>query len=194
MKYSKEWLSKNEIEKIWRLPDIGFRDLLLMKVCYSGAFRISEVLSSKKEDYRYDDGYHYMVLREQKTDKLNWEKQPIQPHIYGDVQRYCKANNILSQDFVFQSTWNRNLSYNSAYKIVKKWVEVAGIRKKITTHSFRRSRATHMLDDGMDLYKVSQFLRHESIETTMMYLKLSKKALYNDMNRIDKKQLYNEVI
>jgi integrase/recombinase XerD len=194
MKYSKEWLSKKEIKKLWNFPKINFRDLLLMKVCYSGAFRIGEVLKSKKGDYREEDDYHFLLLRDQKTDKMNWEKQPVQPNVFREVQWYCKANDIKTQDFVFQSTWDRQLSYNSAYKIVKKWVKKAGIKKDITTHSFRRSRATHMLDDGMDLYKVSQFLRHESIETTMNYLKLSKKALYNDMNRIDKKELYNDVI
>ena len=70
MKYSKEWLSKEEIEKIWKLPEINSRDLLLMKVCYSGAFRISEVLNSIREDYRNEDGYFFVLLREQKTDKM----------------------------------------------------------------------------------------------------------------------------
>jgi len=194
MKYSKEWLSKEEIQKIWKLPEINFRDLLLMRVCYSGAFRMNEVLDSIREDYRDEDGYYFLVLREQKTDKRNWEKQPIQPQIYGEVERYCKLKEIRTQDPVFQSNRDKQMSYNNAYKLVKKWSKKARIKKEITTHSFRRSRATHMLDDGMDLYKVSKFLRHKKIETTMNYLKLSKKSLYNDMQRIDKKELFNDVI
>jgi len=193
MKYSKEWLSKKELKKMFHLPEITSRDLLLMKVCYSGAFRISEVLSSHYEDYQNADGYYFLVLREQKTDKRNWEKQPIQSHVYGDIVRYCEMKKIKKQDLVFQSNRDQQLSYNTAYKLVKKWIKVAKIDKDITTHSFRRSRATHMLDDGMDLYKVSKFLRHSNIETTMNYLKLSKKSLYLEMEKIDKRQLYDEL-
>ena len=93
---------------------------------------------------------------------------------------------------VFLTTRLSKYNIRTIEKIVQNSSKKAKINKKITTHSFRRSRASHMLDDGMDLYKVSQFLRHRKIETTMNYLKLSKKALYNDMNRIDKKALYSK--
>ncbi|MFX0132050.1 MAG: tyrosine-type recombinase/integrase [Candidatus Hodarchaeota archaeon] len=194
MQYSKEWLSKKEIKRIFLLPEITSRDLLIMKVAYSGAFRIGEVINSHWEDYKDEDAYYFLVLREQKTDKRNWEKQPIQSHIFGEVRRYCENKGIKLQDPVFQSNRNQKISYNTVYKLIQKWVNKAGINKKITTHSFRRSRATHMLDDGMDLYKVSQFLRHSNIDTTMKYLKISKKSLYDSMEKLDKKQLYEELL
>lgn len=189
MKYSKEWLSKDEILKLFNNPKISSRDLLLMKVCYYGAFRISEVLNSKREDYREEDNYYYLLLRDQKTDKLNWEKQPIPFFIFGEVNRYCNDLKIKTQDYVFSSNRNEKLSYEMSYKLVKKWVKLSGIEKNITTHSFRRSRATQLLDDGMPLYNVSKFLRHKSIETTMSYLKISKKNLYNMMDEIDNKNI-----
>jgi len=188
MKYSKEWLSKAEINKLFHSPEVSSRDLLLMKVCYYGALRVSEALNSKREDYRNED-YTYLLLRDQKTDKMNWEAQPITPRLYGDINRYCNDNKIKTQDYVFQSNRSPRLSYPMAYKIIKNAVKVAGIDKMITTHSFRRSRATHLLDDGLPLNKVSGFLRHKSIETTLKYLKLSKKKLFNDVEKIDKKNL-----
>ncbi|MFW9968743.1 MAG: tyrosine-type recombinase/integrase [Candidatus Odinarchaeota archaeon] len=190
MTYSKEWFSKIEIHQLFHNPEITSRDLLLMKVCYYGALRISEALNSKREDYRNDD-YTYLILRSQKTDKKNWEKQPIPPELFGDLNRYCTDNKIRTQDYIFQSNRSPRLSYPMAYKLIKKCVVLAGVNKEITTHSFRRSRATHLLDDGLPLNKVSGFLRHKSIETTLKYLKISKKQLFEEVNEIDKKTIFN---
>ena len=190
--YSKEWFSKTEINKLFHAPEISSKALLLMKTCYGGALRISEALNSKKEDYRNED-YVYLLLRVQKTDKENWEAQPIPLELYGDIDRFSKDNKIKSQDYVFQSNRAPKLSYPMAYKLIKKGAKLVGIDKEITTHSFRRSRATHLLDDGLPLNKVSGFLRHKSIETTLKYLKLSKKRLFDDVNKIDKKNLFEMI-
>lgn len=69
--------------------------------------------------------------------------------------------------------------------ITKECAQKAGLNKEITTHSFRRSRASHLLDKGIELIKVSKFLRHKSILTTMLYLKISKKNLYDKMTEVD---------
>ena len=189
-KYSKEWLSKKEINQLFSFHEIPSRDLLLMRTCYYGGFRISEVLKSKWEDYR-DEDYTYLLLRHQKTDKRNWEKQPIPRFIFGEIKRYCDDIKIRLQDNVFSSNRSQELSYPMAYKLVKKWVKLVGINKDITTHSFRRSRATHLLDDGLELIQVSRFLRHKSLETTRKYLKLSKKDLYTKVEKIDNMNIFN---
>ena len=191
-KYSKEWISREEIKKLFSCPEISSRDILLMKVCYLGCLRISEALNSKREDYRKED-YTYLLLKSQKTDKKNWEPQPIPIELYGDVNRFCDDNKIKSQDYIFQSNRSPKLSYNMAYKIIKKNCKLAGITKQITTHSFRRSRATHLLDDGLPLTKVQGFLRHTNIDTTRVYLKLSKQRLAQDINEIDKKTIFNMI-
>jgi len=193
MKYSKEWLSEKEIKTIFRHPAINSRDILLMKVCYFGALRIGEALNSKKDDYRNEnDKYYYLLIREQKTDKNNWEKQPIPSILYGDIIRFCNDYDLHSEDYLFQSNRDKKLSYNMAYKTIKKSVKKAGIKKDITTHSFRRSRATHLFDLGWNIYRVSRLLRHKSIDTTRVYLKLAKRKLYNDLEKADRKALYND--
>lgn len=192
MKYSKEWFSIDEIKKLFRCPVLNSRNLLLMRVCYYGGLRISEVLKSKKEEYR-NESYTYLLIREQKTDKLNWETQPIPETILGEVMRYCNDNNIKTQDYVFQSNRNKPLSYNMAYKMIKKTSKQCGIDKNITTHSFRRSRATHLLDKGISIYKISNFLRHSNIKTTQLYLKLSKKRLSEEIAKADQDLLFEEI-
>lgn len=191
MKYSKEWLTKKEIKKLFSLPEINSRDLLLMKVTYYGALRINEAIKSRREHYKKEP-YPHLILYSQKTDKRNWEIQPIPSEVLGDIIRYCKSADIRTQDFVFQTNRSDQISYSAVYKLVKKWCRVAEIDKDITTHSFRRSRATHLLEAGvMDIYKVSQFLRHKNIKTTQAYLKISKKRMYLYMEDSDKNEMLN---
>lgn len=52
---------------------------------------------------------------------------------------------------------------------LKRWIESAGIDKKITFHCFRHTNATLMLANGVDIYTVSSQLTHADIKTTQIY-------------------------
>jgi len=182
--YTKQWLNRDEIEKIINNPEVNSRDRLLIMVCYFGALRITEALDSKKEDYIENNNEYYILLRKQKTDKKNWEKQPIPDFVYAEVKRYCVAYEVYDTDYVFSSNRSERLSYNMAYKITKKCARISGINKDISTHTFRRSMATFLLDNGFEIQEVSRYLRHKNLETTMTYLKISKSSLYKKMSEV----------
>ena len=45
----------------------------------------------------------------------------------------------------------------------------AGVKKRVTSHSFRHSFATHLIVSGRDIRTVQELLGHASVETTMIY-------------------------
>ena len=57
-------------------------------------------------------------------------------------------------------------------KPLKRWVEAAGITRKITFHCFRHTFATLQLANGTDIYTVSKMLGHTNVKTTQIYAKI----------------------
>ena len=52
----------------------------------------------------------------------------------------------------------------------------ANISKAVTTHSLRHSYATHLLEAGVDIRTIQQFLGHKSVDTTMIYTHVTEQS------------------
>lgn len=59
--------------------------------------------------------------------------------------------------------------------------------KKVSTHTFRHCYATHLLEAGVPLRLIQQYLGHSSLQTTMIYLHLT------DTAAIDARQVINDL-
>ena len=52
-------------------------------------------------------------------------------------------------------------------------VSTAGITKNVTVHSVSHSRATHLIEDGLNIITIKELLGHSKIDTTIVYLHIA---------------------
>ena len=181
-KYSKEWLTKAEIGLILNNPAISRRDELIISMLYWCALRVSEMAAIKIKDINIKTG-NLTLWQSKKSDTPELIHIPEQ--LIKSISQWTRENKLKPKDYLIRSQKGGSLSRIQIYRSIKDNARRIGIAKKITTHSFRRSRATHLLDGGLPLEKVSRFLRHNRLESTMVYLKISINDLKRDIARID---------
>ncbi len=69
------------------------------------------------------------------------------------------------QDFYYRS----HLHASTIQKSIKEAIRKSGIYKSASSHTFRHSFATHLLESGYDIRTIQELLGHNSVKTTMIY-------------------------
>ena len=98
---------------------------------------------------------------------------------YREICRTALATSK-SGDHIFLNNRGGKLSRMGIWKILNKYVEAAGITKKVSPHTLRHSFATHLLQGGADLIAVQELLGHADIATTEIYTHLDKDFLVSE--------------
>ncbi len=83
--------------------------------------------------------------------------------------QYLFSSKQLSKDPRTGQTGRHNISERHIQKSVKTAIKKAGIHKHASCHTFTRSFATHLLENGYDIRTVQELLGHDNVNNTMMY-------------------------
>jgi integrase/recombinase XerD len=175
-----EILSVEEIDRIVEVIDLskpeGHRNKAIIETLYGCGLRVSELVNLRITDIHYSEGFVSV------TGKGNKQRLvPVSNKALKEIDLYRIDRNrlktIYDQNVVFLNRRGRRLTRAMIFTIIRDLAGKAGIRKKISPHTFRHSFATHMIEAGADLRAVQEMLGHESILTTEIYTHIDRSFL-----------------
>lgn len=177
-----EVLHFHEIEKLIQCIDHsreeGTRNRAIIEVLYSCGLRVSELIALQISSCHFDDGFISITGKGNKTRLVPIGLEAIKyAKLYLETSRNQIAVKDGHEDFLFLNRRGQKLSRVMVFIILKDLAEKAGIKKKVSPHTFRHSFATHLIEGGADLRAVQDMLGHASITTTEIYTHLDKAYL-----------------
>ena len=165
-------LSVEEIDRIISAIDLskpeGQRNKAIIETLYGCGLRVSELINLKLTDIHFEEEYITVTGKGNKQRLI-----PLNQNTIKQIEYYLQDRNrlktIVDQNILFLNRRGKKLSRIMIYTIIRELCKLAGIRKKVSPHTFRHSFATHLVQGGADLRAVQEMLGHESILTTEVY-------------------------
>jgi len=180
-------LSEEEINLLINAVDLsepqGERNRTILEALYSCGLRVSELINLQLSDLFFEEGFIRVLGKgnKQRFVPINFQAQKYIGFYVDSIRAHITVQKGF-EDTVFLNRRGKNLSRVMIFTIVKNLAIKAGIKKKISPHTFRHSFATHLLERGADLRAIQQMLGHESITTTEIYMHLDKSFLKEVVN------------
>jgi len=164
--------SRSELIKLFDATD-SLRNRMILTTAYSAGLRVSEVVSLKPE--HIESSRKLIRVEQGKGNKDRYTL--LSDKLLKGLKVYWKRYH--PKEYLFYPTGNphKPLTKNMAWKIFNKAKQKAGLKRGKGIHSLRHAFATHLLEDGVDLYSIKTFLGHSSISTTMIYLRLTQNGI-----------------
>lgn len=168
-------LSKAEINQLYEACENdpwGLRDRIIIAIYYGCGVRCTEGTRLELRDIDFSND----LLHVRKGKNYRERYVPISEgikkellHWVNDGQTWFagEKTNILIPNSRGKTTQSGPLN-----KRLKLLCDKASINKKITLHCLRHSIATHLLESGMDLEMIGQFLGHVGLEATQVYTRI----------------------
>lgn len=181
-------LSYEEITRMIAAIDLstpeGTRNKAMLETLYSCGLRVSELVNLKISNLFLDLEF-IKVLGKGDKERL----VPIGSDAIKYIGIYKKQVRPLvpvkkdHEDILFLNRRGKKLTRVYVFLLIKQLAKDAGIKKKISPHTFRHSFATHLVEGGANLRAVQEMLGHASITTTEIYTHLDREYLRDTILR-----------
>ena len=154
---------------------LALRDRALLEVLYGTGARISEAVGLDVDDLDLTDA---TVLLRGKGGKErivpvgSYARDAIEAYLVRgrpELAVAASAPKTGTGGALFLNARGGRLSRQSAWAVLTKTADRAGVTRDVSPHTLRHSFATHLLDGGADVRVVQELLGHASVTTTQIY-------------------------
>ncbi|MFT3871936.1 MAG: site-specific tyrosine recombinase XerD [Nocardioides sp.] len=149
---------------------LALRDRALLEVLYGTGARISEAIGLDVDDLDLEDG---TVLLRGKGGKQrlvpvgSFAREAVTAYLVRGRPELVAAGR--GTPAMFLNARGGRLSRQSAWAVLSRAAQRAGVTRDVSPHTMRHSFATHLLEGGADVRVVQELLGHASVTTTQVY-------------------------
>ncbi len=195
-KVEKTMLQEEAITAILKQPPntkMGLRDRTIMTLLYDSAARLAEVLGLSVSDVSIDGDNPYIRVNGKGSKS---RIVPISPKTASHLAHYISVyhrNGHSDAHLLFYTVIKNEIgmiSEANVERFIRQYARKArsfcpSIPDRVHPHMFRRTRATHLYQNGVSLPLVSRLLGHASLETTRLYAQPSLKMLRDAIESVE---------
>lgn len=162
-----EVLSKEECRELFKAPRT-LKHRFLLAFAYSAGLRMNELRMLKISDVDCDR----MQVRVRQGKGRKDRCVILSRFIKERLSNYL--NELKPQTYLFEGqTPGEPMGERSIQYIIGEALTKTEIRKRVSMHTLRHSFATHLLEDGVDIYTIQHLLGHAHLRTTVIYLHIA---------------------
>ena len=157
----------------------GRRDYTILTLMFSTGIRVSELITIRGCDISLSNPKTLIIHG--KGNKIR--HVPIVKQITSTIEKYLKENRCLLpqnlEDYIFISHIGNKFTRQGINYMISKYAKMARdinpslIPTDCSPHKLRHSSAMALVEEGVDLIAIRDFLGHSSVQTTEIYAKLS---------------------
>ena len=165
-------LNKNEIDALLDATT-NLKYKAIFAVMYSGGLRVSEATHLHYDDISRSNHSIHIKNTKSRMDRYTILADRTLDILTEYWYQCSRPRNIL---FPSQTT-GEYLDISAVNQVLKRSAKRAGITKHVTSHAFRHSFASHLLESGCDIKYIQALLGHLDPKSTEIYLHVSNKTL-----------------
>jgi len=166
--------------------DNPFHKLAVLLLYETGA-RIEEARVLKFSDIDMSNGrIKVLTLKQRKKNKI-YRYLKISDKLLSLILNHRVVNKLADEDFILSQSQNKVAITRKGISLMLKSyvIKLLGQNNidKAHPHALRHTRAVHLLDSGMNIMLLKNFLGHANIVNTLIYLKYSNKDMAEAVDR-----------
>ena len=180
-------LNKNQLESF--ISNLPQKYGLLAETMYFLAARVGEATSIRVRNI--NSNYQVVTLEKMSTKCKETREIPIGSKLLKELQGWISDNDLKDDDYIFFSSsrnikqvpGSKKLSNQSVDEYFSKTFDWIGIQGA-STHSFRRSRLTHLMEKNWNVREIMDISGHKNLLSLQQYLDSDKKVTHNKYRKL----------
>ncbi len=179
-----KFLNLEQIKKLLEAPETsnitGIRDRAILETLFSTGLRVAELVSLNKEQIRITPetkDLEIVIIGKGNRPRPVYFSSRVIKWLRKYLDNRGDKEKALFVNYKGPKRSTRRLSSRSVESVVKKYALLAGVPIFTSPHTIRHSFATDLLNQGVDLRMVQEFLGHKNIGTTQIYAHVTSRRL-----------------